>query len=243
MLHGCALSSVATDFHGAKAPGHQYRQCWLNVDYIGLVSPENITQLQWTALANKIAFWKQKWSNCSRVKFEKKNYDLDPCRIRDFPVGGLSYQQNGCAIIETEKPSVRFLVDTTVPCKHVLKYQNRAGIGPRQQHRSDTGPVMAHYGMLTGNHTKGNKVRHQSVMISRTTLMFKFRYNTVNLFTLLAIDTRRNHHAGRDIVYCMSIANSKSSLSFNFIPPSCYVMPWQRELTVVTAACCVVVLL
>ena len=40
--HGCVVSTVATD---AKAPGHQYPQYWLNIQFIGPVSYENITNL------------------------------------------------------------------------------------------------------------------------------------------------------------------------------------------------------
>ena len=40
--HGCVVSTVATD---AKAPGHQYPQYWLNLQFIGPVSYENIKLL------------------------------------------------------------------------------------------------------------------------------------------------------------------------------------------------------
>ena len=49
----------------AKAPGHQYPQCWLNINCI---APDHtkILHLQWTTPAHKILFWK-KWSNWLRV--------------------------------------------------------------------------------------------------------------------------------------------------------------------------------
>ena len=37
--HGCVVSTVA------KAPGHQYPQYWLNIQFIGPVSYESITLL------------------------------------------------------------------------------------------------------------------------------------------------------------------------------------------------------
>ena len=48
-------------YPGAKAPGHQYPQCWLNVDCIIPVLYKNITP------SNKIAFW-TKLSRYLRVK-------------------------------------------------------------------------------------------------------------------------------------------------------------------------------
>ena len=40
--HWCIDSTVASDALGAKAPGHQYPQCWLNIHCIEPVSCKNI---------------------------------------------------------------------------------------------------------------------------------------------------------------------------------------------------------
>ena len=53
--------------HGAKAPGHQYPQCWLNIHCIGPVSLLKILHIRWTASENEITFWK-KWPSHLRVK-------------------------------------------------------------------------------------------------------------------------------------------------------------------------------
>ena len=50
---------------GAKAPGHQYPQCWLDIHCIGPVSYKNIAY-RWTASENEITFWK-KWPSHLRV--------------------------------------------------------------------------------------------------------------------------------------------------------------------------------
>ena len=51
---------------GAKAPGHQYPQCWLNIYCIGPVSPQKY-QLYETISENNIKFWKR-LPRCLRVK-------------------------------------------------------------------------------------------------------------------------------------------------------------------------------
>ena len=43
---------------GAKAPSHQYPQCWLNIHCIGPISYK-ILHLWWTTLEMKISFWKK----------------------------------------------------------------------------------------------------------------------------------------------------------------------------------------
>ena len=45
---------------GAKAPGHQQPQCWLNNHCIGCVLNTKILQLYWKTLGNIITFWKKK---------------------------------------------------------------------------------------------------------------------------------------------------------------------------------------
>ena len=49
---------IVIKYHGAKAPGHQYPQCWLNIRYIRQVSFRNITAIGKIVL-NKITFWQK----------------------------------------------------------------------------------------------------------------------------------------------------------------------------------------
>ena len=67
--HGCVVSTAA------KAPGHQYPQCWLNIHCIGPVSYKNTTLMldNITRVENQITFWRNKrtesskstWPQCS----------------------------------------------------------------------------------------------------------------------------------------------------------------------------------
>ena len=73
---------------GAKAPGHQYPQCWLNILCIGPVSYKKILHIRWTASENEITFWK-KWPshllvsvNSLSVTWVKMAYCLIPISIR-----------------------------------------------------------------------------------------------------------------------------------------------------------------
>ena len=45
---------------GAKAPGHQYPQCWLNINFIPLIPCRDMLHLLWTSLENLNSFWKKK---------------------------------------------------------------------------------------------------------------------------------------------------------------------------------------
>ena len=51
-MYWCIINTVAT---AAKAPGHQYPQCWLNVKCIGPVSYQD-THSNWTNLESEIIF-------------------------------------------------------------------------------------------------------------------------------------------------------------------------------------------
>ena len=67
--HGCVVSTAA------KAPGHQYPQCWFNIHCIGPVSYKNTTLMldNITRVENQITFWRNKrtesskstWPQCS----------------------------------------------------------------------------------------------------------------------------------------------------------------------------------